>query len=62
MKSYFAKRNIFTRNSSVKFLFHPRVETRISHTAKNMNCAVSLVRKQYSTNTINLQLNVVARS
>jgi hypothetical protein len=28
----------------VKFLSHPRVETRISHTAKNRNCAVSLVR------------------
>jgi len=28
----------------VKFLSHPRVETRISHTAKNRSCAVSLVR------------------
>ena len=28
----------------MKFLSHPRVETRISHTAKNRNCAVSLVR------------------
>jgi hypothetical protein len=35
--------------SSVKFLSHPRVETRISHTAKNSNCAVSLVRKDHST-------------
>jgi hypothetical protein len=32
----------------VKFLSHPRVETRISHTAKNRNCAVSLVRKEDS--------------
>jgi len=31
----------------VKFLSHPRVETRLSHTAKNRNCAVSLVRKRY---------------
>jgi len=30
----------------VKFLFHPPVETRICHTAKNRNCAVSLVRKK----------------
>ena len=29
----------------MKFLSHPRVETRISHMAKNRNCAVSLVRK-----------------
>jgi hypothetical protein len=28
----------------MKFLSHPRVETRISHMAKNRNCAVSLVR------------------
>ena len=28
----------------MKFLSHPRVKTRISHTAKNRNCAVSLVR------------------
>ena len=28
----------------MRFLSHPRVETRISHTAKNRNCAVSLVR------------------
>jgi hypothetical protein len=36
--------NIKKNTSSVKFLSHPRVETRISHTAKNRNCAVSLVR------------------
>jgi hypothetical protein len=28
----------------MKFLTHPQIETRISHTAKNRNCAVSLVR------------------
>ena len=31
----------------MKFLSHSRVETRISHTAKNRNCAVSLVRNKY---------------
>ena len=44
MKSYFAKRSIFYGKCSVKFLSHPEVETRISHTAKNRNCAVSIVK------------------
>jgi len=35
----------------VKFLSHPRVETRISHTAKNRICAVSLVRKGCPTSS-----------
>jgi len=35
----------------VKFLSHPGVETRISHTAKNRNCAVSLVRNTGDTVT-----------
>ena len=33
----------------MKFLSHPRVETNISHTAKNRKCAVSLLRKALST-------------
>ena len=37
---HFAKLNLLTVN--------PRVETRISHTATNRNCAVSLVRKKNS--------------
>ena len=39
----------FNGESSVKFLSHPRVETRIYHTAKDRKCAVSLVRKELLT-------------
>ena len=37
----------------MKFLSHPRVETRISHTAKNRNCTVSLVRNKFSVHSYN---------
>jgi hypothetical protein len=41
----FCETQHFFGKSSVKLLSHPLVETRISHTAENRNCAVSLVRK-----------------